>query len=145
LAEKLSGFLFISECAGVFVPSTTWDCPVTYGPGEHASDPASSDNRFTPSGIGTLRSAVGLALGEYSGAIPETAPNFRVPDKVLPVAIASDPAGARIEIENIESGKTPAILKLHRRVSRHPDLPGYETWQEKFTVSASNPGRWPRP
>ena len=31
---------------------------------------------------------------------------------VAAVAIASDPVGAHIEIENIDSGRTPAIVKL---------------------------------
>jgi hypothetical protein len=60
--------------------------------------------------------------------------------QLLPVAIASDPAGARIEVENIYSGRTPAVVKLQPgeyRVSLR--LAGYEAWEGKFKVAAGEP------
>jgi len=94
-----------------------------------------------------LRAAT-VAAGHHAGettAVPGGEPDIEasIPParQLLPVAIASDPAGARIEIENIDSGKTPAIVKLQPGEYRVTlTLPGYEAWQEKFTVSAGNPG-----
>jgi hypothetical protein len=60
--------------------------------------------------------------------------------QLLPVAIASDPAGARVEIENIYSGRTPAVVKLQPgeyRVSL--TLNGYEAWEGKLKVTAGEP------
>jgi hypothetical protein len=60
--------------------------------------------------------------------------------QLLPVAIASDPAGARIEIETMYSGKTPAVVKLQPgeyRVSL--TLSGYETWEGRLKVVAGEP------
>ena len=95
--------------------------------------------------------AAAVAAGHHAGettAVPSGEPDAEasIPParQLLPVAIASDPAGARIEIENIDSGRTPAIVKLQPGEYRVTlTLPGYETWQEKFTVAA-NPGPWPR-
>jgi hypothetical protein len=92
--------------------------------------------------------AAAVAAGHHAGettAVPSGEPDTEasIPParQLLPVAIASDPIGARIEIENIDSGRTPAIVKLQPGEYRVTlTLPGYETWQEKFTVSAGTPG-----
>jgi hypothetical protein len=92
--------------------------------------------------------AAAVSAGHHAGettAVPTGEPDTEalIPParQLLPVAIASDPAGARIEIENIDSGRTPAIVKLQPGEYRVTlTLPGYETWQEKFKVSAGNPG-----
>ena len=92
--------------------------------------------------------AAAVAAGHHAGettAVPSGEPDSEasIPParQLLPVAIASDPPGAHIEIENIDSGTTPAIVKLQPGEYRLTlTLRGYESWQEKFTVSAGNPG-----
>jgi PEGA domain len=92
--------------------------------------------------------AAAVTAGHHAGEItavpsPEPDSEAAIPParQLLPVAIASDPIGARIEIESIDSGRTPAIVKLQPGEYRVTlTLPGYESWQEKFTVSAGNPG-----
>ena len=60
--------------------------------------------------------------------------------QLLPVAIASDPPGARIEVENVFAGKTPATIKLQPGEYRVTlTLAGHEPWNEKIQVEAGNP------
>ena len=57
--------------------------------------------------------------GRHAGATTAVPPGDPDPEaaipparQLLPVAIASDPPGARIEVENMFAGKTPATIKL---------------------------------
>jgi PEGA domain len=60
--------------------------------------------------------------------------------QLLPVAIASDPPGARIEVENIFAGKTPATIKLQPGEYRVTlTLAGHESWSDKIQVQAGAP------
>jgi hypothetical protein len=91
--------------------------------------------------------AAEVAPGHHAGettAVPSGDPDkdAAIPParQLLPVAIASDPAGARIQIQNIYSGKTPAVVKLqpgeyHVSLS----LAGYEDWEGKLKVAAGEP------
>ena len=91
--------------------------------------------------------AADVAAGHHAGettSVPSGEPNTEasIPPsrQLLPVAIASDPAGARIEIQAIYSGTTPAVIKLQPgeyRISL--TLSGYETWEGKVTVAAGEP------
>ena len=91
--------------------------------------------------------AAEVAAGHHAGETtsvpssePEVAAAIPPSRQLLPVAIASDPAGARIEVENIYSGRTPAVVKLQPgeyRVSL--TLNGYESWEGKITVTAGEP------
>jgi hypothetical protein len=88
-----------------------------------------------------------VAAGHHAGEttpVPSSEPDRQAAvapaHQLLPVAIASDPAGARIEVFNIYSGMTPAVVKLQPgeyRVSL--TLAGYETWEGKLYVSAGEP------
>jgi hypothetical protein len=91
--------------------------------------------------------AAEVTAGHHAGettAVPSGDPDSdkAVPParQLLPVAIASDPPGARIEIQTMYSGKTPAVVKLqpgeyHVSLS----LSGYEGWEGKLKVTAGEP------
>jgi PEGA domain len=91
--------------------------------------------------------AAAVAAGHHAGETtsvpsgePDMTTNIPPSRQLLPVAIASDPVGARIEIETMYSGKTPAVVKLQPgeyRVSL--TLTGYETWEGKLKVVAGEP------
>jgi hypothetical protein len=87
--------------------------------------------------------AAGHHAGETTsvpGGEPETAAAVPPSRQLLPVAIASDPVGARIEIENIYSGRTPAVVKLQPGEYRvNLTLNGYESWEGKVKVAAGEP------
>ena len=68
---------------------------------------------------------------------PDSIPPAR---QLLPVAIASDPAGARIEIEGIYSGLTPAVVKLQPGEYRVTlTLQGHQDFESKLKVAAGEP------
>jgi hypothetical protein len=91
--------------------------------------------------------AAEVAAGHHAGettAVPTGEPeiNAAIPParQLLPVAIASDPAGAKIEIEDIFSGRTPATVKLQPGEYRvNLTLNGYESWEGKIKVVAGEP------
>jgi hypothetical protein len=61
--------------------------------------------------------------------------------QLLPVAIASDPPDARIEVQGIFAGRTPATIRLQPG-EYHVSLilSGYEEWTGRLTVEAGTPG-----
>jgi PEGA domain-containing protein len=91
--------------------------------------------------------AAAVGAGHHAGettAVPPGEPdtNASIPParQLLPVAIASDPPGARIEVENIFAGKTPATIKLQPGEYRVTlTLAGYESWSDKILVEAGSP------
>jgi len=91
--------------------------------------------------------AAEVAAGHHAGettSVPSAEPNSQasIPParQLLPVAIASDPAGARIEIEGIYSGLTPAVVKLQPGEYRVTlTLQGHEGWESKLKVTAGEP------
>lgn len=93
-----------------------------------------------------LHAAV-VGAGHHAGettAVPigEPDPEASVPParQLLPVAIASDPPGARIEVESIFAGKTPATIKLQPGEYRVTlTLAGHETWNDRIEVQAGAP------
>jgi PEGA domain len=91
--------------------------------------------------------AAAVGAGHHAGETTAVAPgepdtNAAIPParQLLPVAIASDPPGARIEVENIFAGKTPATIKLQPGEYRVTlTLPGHESWSDKIEVHAGSP------
>jgi hypothetical protein len=91
--------------------------------------------------------AAAVTPGHHAGettAVPsgEPDPNANIPParQLLPVAIASDPAGAKIEVENIFAGKTPATIMLQPGEYQITlILAGHETWTDRIVVKAGNP------
>jgi hypothetical protein len=74
-------------------------------------------------------------------AEPETPAGIPPSRQLLPVAIASDPAGARIEINGIFTGTTPMTTKLQPgEYYVGLILAGYEIWNGKIQVRAGTPG-----
>ncbi len=93
-----------------------------------------------------LRSAT-VRAGHHAGettSVPsgEADPQAAIPParQLLPVAIASDPAGARIEVERIFAGVTPLTIKLQPgEYSVTLNLAGHETWHGKIIVETGAP------
>ena len=91
--------------------------------------------------------AAAMPGGHHAGemtAVPPAEPgaNFGIPpaQQLLPLAIASDPPGARIEVENTFAGRTPATIKLQPGEYRVTlTLPGHEPWDGRIVVEAGNP------
>ena len=94
----------------------------------------------------SLRAAA-VSAGHHAGEttpVPAGEPDAQasIPParQLLPVAVASDPPGARVEVQGSFAGYTPAIVKLQPgdyRVSL--TLAGHETWNGRITVEAGNP------
>jgi hypothetical protein len=88
-----------------------------------------------------------VAPGHHAGettAVPAGEPDVQaaIPParQLLPAAIASDPAGARIEVEGIFAGSTPATIRLQPGEYRVTlALAGHETWDGKLKVEAGTP------
>jgi len=93
-----------------------------------------------------LRGAA-VTAGHHAGettAVPAGEPDAQaaIPParQLLPVAVVSDPAGARIEVERTFAGITPATIKLQPgEYSVTLTLAGHETWVGKIKVEAGNP------
>lgn len=91
--------------------------------------------------------AAAVGPGHHAGettAIPAGEPDQQAsipPAKqLLPVAIASDPAGARIEVEGTWAGVTPATIKLQPGEYRVTlTLDGHAEWSGKVVVQAGTP------
>jgi hypothetical protein len=97
-------------------------------------------------GVVNLRAAA-VAPGHHAGettAIPAGEPDTQAaipPAKqLLPVAIVSDPAGARIEVEGTFAGVTPATIKLQPGEYQVTlSLAGHEGWSGTVIVQAGTP------
>jgi hypothetical protein len=97
-------------------------------------------------GTVNLRAAA-VAAGHHAGEktlVPPGEPDVQasIPParQLLPVAVASDPPGARIEVEQTFSGFTPATIKLqpgeyHVTLT----LAAHETWSGRIKVEAGSP------
>jgi hypothetical protein len=89
-----------------------------------------------------------VTAGHHAGAVTsvptrDTTAEASVPParQLLPVAIASDPPEARIEVEGSYAGKTPATIRLQPGEYRVTlIMSGYEDWTGKITVRAGTPG-----
>jgi hypothetical protein len=94
-----------------------------------------------------LRSAA-VAAGHHAGettsvapAEPEVAAAIPPARQLLPVAIASDPVGARVEVNGTFAGMTPLTTRLQPG-EYHVALimAGYDVWNGKLEVQAGTPG-----
>ena len=91
--------------------------------------------------------AAAVAPGHHAGettSIPAGEPDQQAgipPAKqLLPVAVVSDPPGARIEVERTYAGVTPATIKLQPGEYRVTlELAGHESWSGKIRVEAGSP------
>lgn len=90
--------------------------------------------------------AAAVAAGHHAGETtsvpgePDTQAAIPPAKQLLPVAIASDPPGARIEVERTLAGITPTTIKLQPGEYRITlTLAGHETWSGKITVEAGTP------
>ena len=91
--------------------------------------------------------ATAVTAGHHAGettSVPPGEPDAQagIPParQLLPVAIASDPPGARVEVEQTFAGVTPVTIKLQPGEYRVTlDLAGHETWSGKVLVQAGNP------
>ncbi len=91
--------------------------------------------------------AAAVSAGHHAGETtsvpagePDTQASVPPARQLLPVAMASDPPGARIEVQGSFAGFTPAIVKLQPgEYYVSLTLAGHAEWNGRITVEAGNP------